>query len=133
LVFIFVFIEKMGSKELAVSNVIRGRVYFSDGTHFSILSFYGYYHRSDIWIKRICLFEAHIGENNYSVCGIYVSIFCVVLLSTIWLMQIFTNDEELLIQGEPVMKVISFALLYFSISMPLLSAVSGMGDTQKHC
>lgn len=46
-------------------------------------------------------------------------------------MQIFTNDEGLLIQGEPVMKVISFALLYFAVSMPLLSAVTGLGDTQK--
>jgi MATE family multidrug resistance protein len=127
----FVFIEKMGSKELAVSNVIRA-VYilvmapilaFSHSTVTIIGQIFGskkYAYLKPTLLKIIIL----------SVVFTF-PFFVLSYFQPFWLMQIFTNDEGLLIQGEPVMKVISLALLYFSISMPLLSAVTGLGDTQK--
>ena len=127
----FVFIEKMGTTNLAVSNIIRA-VYILIMT--PILAF------SHITVTII---GQLYGAKNFSSIApslwriIQLSILFIIPFSILaffqpyWLMSIFTNNMYLMHIGKPVMQIISFALLYFALSMPILSAVTGLGDTHK--
>lgn len=127
----FLFIEKMGTKALAVSNIIRA-VYilimapvlaFSHSTITIIGQIYGAEEyaqlKTTLWrvLKLSVVFTL-----PFSI----VSFF-----NPECLMMIFTDDKTLLNEGRTVMQIISFALLYFAFSMPLLSAVTGLGETNK--
>lgn len=127
----FVFVEKMGTQALAVSNVIRA-VYilimspilaFSHSTITIIGQLYGamqYAQLKNTLIKIIIL--SLIFTLPFSLFTFF---------TPEWLMMIFTNDDGCIMNGRPVMQVISIALLCFAVSMPLLSAVTGLGDTKK--
>ncbi|GIV29397.1 MAG: MATE family efflux transporter [Bacteroidia bacterium] len=126
----FVFIEKMGSKELAVSNIIRA-VYvllmapilaFSHTTVTITGQIFGSkeYGQLKNVVWRVCLLSV-IFTLPFSI----VSFF-----KPTWLMQIFTNNDEIMTDGIPVMKLVAFALLYFSVSLPWLSGVTGIGKTR---
>lgn len=127
----FVFIEKMGTTYLAVSNVIRA-VYilvmapllaFSHATVTIIGQLYGaknFSHTAPTLWKIIQL--SVLFTIPFSILAFF---------QPYWLMSIFTNDAHLMHIGKSVMQIISFALLYFALSMPILSAVTGLGDTNK--
>ncbi len=127
----FVFIEKMGTQALAVSNVIRA-VYilimapilaFSHSTVTIIGQIYGsenYYQlKTTLWkiIQLSVLFVL-----PFSV---------ITFFKPEWFIYIFTDNISLLNDGKSVMRVVSFALPYFAVSMPILSAVTGLGETNK--
>ncbi len=127
----FLFIEKMGTTALAVSNVIRA-VYvlvmapvlaFSHSTITIIGQLFGAQQFNVLKpsLLKICKLSV-LFTLPFSIFSLmYPTLF----------MKIFTNDPILLAEGESVMRVISFALIYFALSLPILSAVTGLGDTNK--
>ncbi len=127
----FLFIEKMGTSALAVSNVIRA-VYilimapvlaFSHSTITIIGQLFGAQQFNVLkpTLLKICKLSVFF--------TLPFSIFS--LMYPTLFMKIFTNDPTLLAEGKSVMRVISFALVYFALSMPVLSAVTGLGETKK--
>ncbi|GIV26546.1 MAG: MATE family efflux transporter [Bacteroidia bacterium] len=127
----FLFIEKMGTTALAISNVVRA-VYvlvmapilaFSHSTVTIIGQIYG---SKEYSLLKTTLFRIILLSIVFT-----LPFSIVAFLSPSLLMRIFTDDVIILQGGETVMQVISFALLYFAASMPILSAVTGLGDTNK--
>lgn len=125
----FVFIEKMGAKELAVSNIVRA-VYvlvmspilaFSHSTVTIIGQLFGAkeYKQLQPSLQKIVLLSALF--------TLPFSVLC--FFEPQWLMYIFTNDDNLIGYGDSVMKVVAWALMYFAIAMPWMSAVTGIGKT----
>lgn len=125
----FVFIEKMGTKELAISNIVRA-VYilimspllaFSHSTVTITGQLFGAkaYNKLHHTVWRIVLLSALF--------TLFFSIIC--FFEPQWLMRLFTNDVGLIENGIAVMKIVSFALMYFAVSIPWLSAVTGIGKT----
>lgn len=125
----FVFIEKMGAKELAVSNIVRA-VYvlvmspilaFSHSTVTIIGQLFGAkeYKQLQPSLQKIVLLSALFTLPFSGLC----------FFEPQWLMYIFTNDDNLISYGDGVMKVVAWALMYFAIAMPWMSAVTGIGKT----
>ncbi|MCX7728149.1 MAG: MATE family efflux transporter [Bacteroidia bacterium] len=127
----FVFIEKMGSQELAVSNIVRA-VYIlimapilafshSAVTIIGQLTGAGEYQQLFKVMKKLSLLSM-LFTFPFSMLSFF---------TPQYLMQIFTNNLELIRYGIPVMKIVAFALIYFSVSLPWLSAVTGLGKTKQ--
>lgn len=127
----FVFIEKMGTKELATSNVIRA-VYVL--VMAPILAFS---HSTITIIGQLFGGRAYLSMNNTLWKIIYLSIIftlpfsCLSFFKPEWLMMIFTDNVEIIHHGRNLMRLVAFALMYFAFSMPWLSAVTGIGETNK--
>lgn len=125
----FVFIEKMGSTELAISNLVRA-------VYILIMSPILAFSHSTVTIS------GHLyGAKEYH--SLQKVVWKIVLLSVLfilpfsflsffkseWLMLLFTNDYHLIEGGIPVMKIVALALLCFAVSIPWLSGVTGIGKT----
>jgi len=127
----FVFIEKMGARELAISNVIRA-------VYVVIMSPILAFSHSTVTITGQ-LFGAKVFQK------IQKTVWRIVILAIVFtlpfsllsffypevLMKIFTNDNQLIEGGKVIMKIIAFAIIYFALSIPWISSVTGIGDTSK--
>ncbi|HPQ08559.1 MAG TPA: MATE family efflux transporter [Bacteroidia bacterium] len=127
----FVFIEKMGARELAISNVVRA-------VYVVIMSPILAFSHSTVTITGQLF-----GANDFQ--NIQKTVWKIVVLAIVFtlpfsllsffypeiLMKIFTNDNQLIEGGKVIMKIIAFAIIYFALSMPWISAVTGIGDTSK--
>lgn len=125
----FLIIEKMGERELAVSNIIRN-VYMilmvpligfgsAANTLVSNIIGQGKIHEVIPLIKRIIVLSLVLSLTLVVINGIYPYM-------TIYL---FTNMSDVADASVPLVYVISGSLLMFSVAYMLLSGVSGTGNT----
>lgn len=126
----FLMIEKMGSHELAVSNVVRG-IYmvlmtpiwgFSQAANSMVSNVIGQGKKDEVLslIGKIVRMSFVIGA---------ISTLLVVLFPD-FIFQLSTSDTSIIESAKGSFYVISFANIIFSISMVLLSSVSGTGNTK---
>ncbi len=126
----FVLIEKLGARELAVSNVLRS-IYmvlmtpvwgFSQAANSMVSNLLGQ-QKED----AVLLLVRKIAILSLIMCtlGIVLTFFCREAL-----FKIVSSDEILMLDAMHVFYVVCLATLVFSVSMVLLSAVSGTGNTK---
>ena len=126
----FLMIEKMGSHELAVSNVVRG-IYmvlmtpiwgFSQAANSMVSNVIGQGKKEEVLslIGKIVRMSFVIGT---------ISTLLVVIFPD-FIFQLSTSDKEIIDSAKGSFYVISFANIIFSVSMILLSSVSGTGNTK---
>jgi Na+-driven multidrug efflux pump len=125
----FLIVEKMGERELAISNITRN-IYmllmiclmgFSNATNTIVSNLVGQEKRGEIFgvLKKIILLSAS-------------STLVVALLNLVfwrYSVSIFTSNPELIEASFGCISVISGSSLFFSVAYVLLSAVSGSGGT----
>jgi putative MATE family efflux protein len=126
----FIFIEKIGSHELAISNIVRG-AYMIDMT-----PIWGFSVAANSMISNI------IGQkkqdevlhllNRIIRLTICVSLFMILinLLIPFQILNLFTNNEKLINDSIGSLQVVSMAMTFFSIAIVTISAVSGTGATR---
>ena len=126
----FLIIEKMSSRDLAISNLARN-VYliimvpvmaFSGATSTIVGNLIGQQKQHEVLesLKSIIAFCVSV-----TLAGLILNlIFPKVLL------QIFTNDINLIDASIPSLKIISISLFLFAIAIPLLNAVSATGNSK---
>jgi putative MATE family efflux protein len=126
----FLIVEKVSTEYLAVSNLIRN-VYmiimspiiaFTQSTSTVISHHIG---RNEISILKSILKKVL----TLSLCFTIVISF-VTLVNSSFMLEIFTNQEKLITQGLPILNLVCFALILFSVSVPLLSALSATGSSK---
>jgi len=126
----FTIIESMGERQLAISNVARS-VYsvlmipligISQATQSLVSNLLGQ-NRPDQLRQLISrLIKLSLG------CSVVLT--AINLIEPYLLLRIFTNDPALMDGSVPVIHVLSFTILFFSVAMTLLSSVSGTGATR---
>ncbi len=126
----FVFIERMGEHELAISNIIRATYMilmtpiwgFASATNSMVSNLIGQdkIHEVKMLIKKII---------NLSLITTAL-IFAISFISPQWLLRITTSDSKLIEDAMGCYYIIIGAMFLFSISVILLSAVSGSGNTK---
>ncbi len=125
----FVFIERLGEHDLAISNIVRSAYMvlmtpvwgYASATNSMVSNLIGQQKHREVFglIKKIVLMSA-------------MTVLSILLLNLIhfrFLLRIMTSDEQLISDALPSYVVIWLGMFFFSISMVLLSAVSGTGKT----
>ena len=125
----FVLIERMGEHELAISNIIRATYMilmtpiwgFASATNSMVSNLIGQNKIDDVklLIRKII---------NLSLLTT-VAIFIISFISPQWMLRITTSDLSLIEDAMGCYYIIIGAMFLFSISVILLSAVSGSGNT----
>jgi len=125
----FVLIEKMGERELAISNIARA-VYMVLMT-----PIWGFASAANSMVSNI-IGQGKINEVKSLV--IKIMLLCLTTTSLLvlvdyisgpFLLQLTSSDSKLVEDTLGVYHVIMFAMVIFSVSVILLSAVSGTGNT----
>lgn len=126
----FVFIERMGEHELAISNIIRATYMilmtpiwgFASTTNSMVSNLIGQgkIHEVKLLVRKII---------NLSII-ITTVIFAISFISPQWLLRITTSDLQLIEDSMGCYFIIIGAMFLFSISVILLSTVSGSGNTK---
>lgn len=125
----FLFIEKLGEMALAVSNIIRS-IYvilmipvwgFATATNTLVSYLLG--------LKRQDLVMTLVGK-IVILCfaGVLIIVGMGILFPDI-IMEVYTNDREIINLGIPVLKIVSLGALMLSIGFVLFNAISGTGRT----
>ena len=126
----FVFIEKIGQHELAISNIVRGAYMIS------MTPFWGLSVASNSMISNI------IGQNkkedviNLLYKLIKLTIAVSVLMISINLiferqiLSIFTSDQMMINDSITCFRIVDLALIFFAVAIVCISAVSGTGATK---
>lgn len=128
--FFFLIIEKIGSRELAVSHIIRS-IYmvlmiplfgFAAATSSLVSNLIGMGRTDEVpkMVKRIVILTL----------GITSVIIPFNLLLPEQMISIYTSDLTIINQAIPVLYVITGSMLFFAVSFILFSAVSGTGNTR---
>lgn len=126
----FLFVEKIGEMALAVSNIIRS-VYviamipiwgFAATTNTLVSYLIGQKRQDEVFslIYRITLM---------SFCGVLI-IVSFGLLFPRMIIEIYTNQQELIDMGAPVLYIVNIGALFLSVGFVLLNSVSGTGKTK---
>ena len=125
----FLIVEKMGERELAISNLIRN-VYM-----ILMLCLMGFANATNTIVSNLLgqnKIEELFGVLKKIVALSFTSTLLVVLINLIfskYSLSIFTNNQQIIEQSIGCMYVISGSSLFFAIAYILLSAVSGTGNT----
>ncbi len=126
----FVFIEKIGSHELAISNIVRGAYMIS------MTPFWGFSVAANSMVSNI------IGQgkkdevlrlvNNIIKLTMIISIVMIVinLLFPVQILSIFTNDIKLINDSMSCLQIVNIALIFFGFAIVCINAVSGTGATK---
>jgi len=125
----FLIIEKMGERELAVSNIVRS-IYMvlmipvwglSSSTHSIVSNLMGRAEFNSVIkiVKRITLLSI----------GFTIVIISSYIFIPEKIIGFYTKDIELINATVPVLQVVTFSLLLFSVSFIIFSAISGTGKT----
>jgi putative MATE family efflux protein len=126
----FVFIEKFGKHELAISNIIRA-TYIA-----SMTPIWGFSVAANTMTSNI------IGQNRSEEVFVLLKrimkltltvTFAIILIFLIFpyqLLGIFTPDKNLIRDAIPSLYVIDLAMLFFSLAIIAISTVSGTGATR---
>lgn len=126
----FMIIEQLGETELAVSHIIRS-IYmvlmiplfgFSSATSTLVSNLIGGQQSDQVMllVKRIILL-------CLSACIVFIPINFII---PEWSINVYTSDSLLVEMGVPVLKIISLAMLLFSIAYISFSAVIGTANTK---
>ena len=126
----FLIIEKIGTRELAISHIIRS-IYmvlliplfgFATATNTLVSNIIGMNRRNDVmpFVKKVALLTL----------GVTSLIIPFNLLIPDFMISIYTNDQSIIADSIPVLNIITAAMLLFSVTYILFSAVSGSGNTQ---
>ena len=126
----FVFIEHLGERELAISNIVRS-------TYMVLMTpMWGYASATSSMVSNI------IGQNKADEVKMLVrkiinlslltsvALFILSFISPYWMLKIITSDELLIEQSMETYHIVLGAMFLFSASIILLSAVSGSGNTK---
>jgi MATE family multidrug resistance protein len=126
----FVFIEKIGSHELAISNIVRGAYMIS------MTPFWGFSVAANSMVSNI------IGQgkkdevlglvNKIIKLTMVVSIIMIAIniLFPVQVLSIFTNDIILIRDSMSCLQIVNIALIFFGFAVVCISAVSGTGATK---
>ena len=126
----FVFIEKLGEHELAMSNIVRGAYMismtpiwgFSIAANSMISNVIGQDRKTDVMPLLNKVLQLTL--------GVALIMILVNVLFPIQLLRIFTNDMQLINDSMGSLAVVDFSMLFFSFALVAISAVSGTGATQ---
>jgi len=125
----FLMIEGLGERALAVSNVVRS------GYMIMMIPIIGIGQATQTLVSTL------IGQGGTALVGTLVkrlisisfaSSLVLVVLNALLpeaVIQLFTNDVEILQAALPIMPVVSVGIMIFSVAMVLISVVSGSGNT----
>lgn len=126
----FVIIEQLGETELAVSHIIRS-IYmvlmiplfgFSSACSTLVSNLIGA-HRSD----DVILLVKRIIQLCMIACIVFIPINFMV---PEWSIEIYSKDPQILAMGVPILKIVSLAMLLFSVAYVSFSAVIGTANTR---
>jgi Na+-driven multidrug efflux pump len=126
----FVFIEKIGAHELALSNVVRGSYMIS------MTPFWGFSVSANSMVSNIIgqgrKDEVMILLNRIIRLTMLVAVIMILinLLFPKQILGIFTNDEQLIQDSLRTLQVVDVALIFFSFAIVSINAVSGTGATR---
>lgn len=125
----FLFIEKLGEMALAVSNIIRS-VYV-----IAMIPVWGFATATNTLVSYL------IGKNRhdevlslvYKIAALsFAGVFLLVSFGLFFpkmIIEIYTNQIELIDIGAPILKVVSVGALFLSVGFVFLNGVSGTGKT----
>ncbi len=126
----FVFIEKIGSHELAISNIVRGAYMIS------MTPFWGFSVAANSMVSNV------IGQGKKEeVLGLVqkiikltlvVSLLMIIvnLIFPVQILSIFTNDMKLINDSMGCLQIVDIALIFFGFAIVSINAVSGTGATK---
>lgn len=128
--FFFLFVEKMGERPLAISNVIRS-IYvvmlipiwgFTSATNTLVSFLIGRERKDEVMplilkILKICI------------AGVAVLVLLNMLFSEV-VLSIYTNNQTLIQEALPTLYVVSIAALFLTVGFVIFSGVSGTGMTK---
>ncbi|MBK8587193.1 MAG: MATE family efflux transporter [Bacteroidetes bacterium] len=126
----FVFIEKIGSHELAISNIVRGAYMIS------MTPFWGFSVAANSMVSNV------IGQGKKEeVLGLVqkiikltlvVSLLMIVvnLIFPVQILSIFTNDIKLINDSMGCLQIVDIALIFFGFAIVSINAVSGTRATK---
>lgn len=126
----FLFIEKLGERSLAISNIIR--------SYYMVLMIpmWGFSSASNTLVSNL-IGQGRHGEvmsltlKVMKMCTLGVLV--IIMLGTLfpeYTLEIYTNDPELIRDSIPALYVVNLAAFFLAIGFVLLNAVSGTGKTQ---
>lgn len=126
----FVFIERMGEHELAISNVIRATYMilmtpiwgFASATNSMVSNIVGQGKPHEVRSLVLKIVQLSMITT--------VILFLASLISPQWLLRITTNDQQLIADALGCYYIIVGAMFLFSASVILLNVVSGLGNTK---
>ena len=126
----FVFIEKIGKHELAISNIVRGAYMismtpiwgFSVAANSMISNIIGQGKQDEVFIllKRIIRITILIT----------LAMIMINLIFPEQLLSLFTNDSNIIHGSLRPLRVVDLAMVFFSFAIVSISAVSGTGATR---
>ena len=126
----FVFIEKIGQHELAISNIVRGAYMIS------MTPFWGLSVASNSMISNI------IGQNKKEdvinlllkliklTIAVSVVMISINLIFERQILSIFTSDQMMINDSITCFRIVDLALIFFAVAIVCISAVSGTGATK---
>jgi Na+-driven multidrug efflux pump len=126
----FLFIEKLGKHELAISNVVRGAYMIA------MTPIWGFSVAANSMVSNIIgqnLREAVIGLINKILAMTFITtiLMCsILLLFSEFILGIFSTDQLLLEHSLGSYYVVVISLFFFATAIVLISAVSGTGATR---
>jgi len=126
----FVFIEKIGKHELAISNIVRGAYMIS------MTPIWGFSVAANSMISNIIGQQKHdeVFQLLNRIIRLTIAIACIMILINVIfpveLLSMFTNDEKLINDSLGSLQVVDLAMIFFSFAMIAISAVSGTGATR---
>lgn len=126
----FLFIEKIGKHELAISNIVRGAYMLS------MTPMWGFSVAANSMVSNI------IGQERQAEVLLLVkrilqlTVLCTVLMVILnlffsgYILEVFTSDRVLIADSYSTFYVINVAMFFFSTAIVCISAVSGTGATK---
>ncbi len=126
----FLFIEKLGEHELAISNIVRAAYMlsmtpmwgFSVAANSMISNIIGQERREEVMLLLHRILKLT-----------FISTIIMVLINVIFarnILGVFTSDVKLIQDSFSTFAVINFAMFFFSLAIVCISAVSGTGATK---
>lgn len=126
----FVFIEKIGSHELAISNIVRGAYMIS------MTPFWGFSVAANSMVSNIIgqgKKDDVLGLVNNIIkltMGVSILMIAINLLFPVQILSIFTNDIKLINDSMACLQIVDIALIFFGFAIVCINAVSGTGATK---
>ena len=128
--FFFLFVERLGEKPLAISNIIRS-VYVV-----MLIPIWGFSSAANTLVSY------SIGRNKpeevlpiiykvlkLTVIGVFVLVIANIIIPEM-VLSIYTNDQELIKDSLPVLYVVSIASIFIAFGFVFFSGVTGTGNTK---
>lgn len=125
----FLFVEKIGEMALAVSNIIRS-VYV-----IAMIPIWGFATATNTLVSYLIGMKRQdeVLSLIYKIAVLsFVGVFLIISMGLFFprmIMEIYTNQQELIELGVPALYIVSVGALFLSVGFVLLNGVSGTGKT----